>query len=95
MTLTLAGDVAISFVLTIVADALGRRIILAVGAALMSASGIVFFFFGNYWILLAGAVLGVISPSGNEIGPFRLKSLWSPISLPRTTEATSTHGTAC
>ena len=37
----------------------------------MIASGVVFATVGNYWVLLAAAVFGVISPSGNEIGPFR------------------------
>lgn len=62
MTLTLVGDVFISFLLTLIADNLGRRWILVLGAALMSASGIVFGLVGNYWILLAAAILGVISP---------------------------------
>ncbi|KAK3671989.1 hypothetical protein LTR78_008164 [Recurvomyces mirabilis] len=71
MTLTLAGDVLISLLLTLVADQLGRRKILALGAILMAASGVVFAFSSNYWVLLTAAVLGVITPSGNEIGPFR------------------------
>ncbi|KAK4690454.1 hypothetical protein P7C71_g6343, partial [Lecanoromycetidae sp. Uapishka_2] len=71
MTLTLLGDVVISFMLTLVADGLGRRRILILGAALMSASGVVFALSGNYWVLVAASILGVISPSGNEIGPFR------------------------
>lgn len=71
MTLTLVGDTAISLILTICADAVGRRAILGLGAALMAGSGVVFAMSGNYWVLLAAAVLGVISPSGNEIGPFR------------------------
>ena len=71
MTLTLVGDVAISFCLTLFADGVGRKVVLALGAVLMSASGIVFALSGNYWVLLAAAILGVISPSGNEIGPFR------------------------
>ncbi|SPQ25682.1 5d84c049-d4cc-4d36-ab71-b0fadb227db1 [Thermothielavioides terrestris] len=71
MTLTLAGDVVISFLLTLFADAVGRRAVLALGAVLMAASGVVFALSGNYWVLLAAAVVGVISPSGNEIGPFR------------------------
>lgn len=62
MTLTLVGDVVISFMLTLVADSLGRRKILALGALLMTASGIVFAITGNYWLLLAAAVLGVITP---------------------------------
>jgi len=32
---------------------------------------VVFASLSNYWILLAAAIVGVISPSGNEIGPFR------------------------
>jgi MFS family permease len=62
MTLTLVGDVLISFCLTLIADQLGRRWILVLGAALMSVAGIVFGLSGNYWVLLAGAIVGVISP---------------------------------
>lgn len=62
MTLTLVGDVCISFLLTTVADGLGRKSVLAIGAAMMAASGIVFALSGNYWILLVAAVFGVISP---------------------------------
>ncbi|KAF5231173.1 hypothetical protein FAUST_9479 [Fusarium austroamericanum] len=71
MTLTLAGDIIISFILALFADGVGRRAVLALGAVLMTASGIVFATSNNYWILLAAAILGVISPGGNEIGPFR------------------------
>lgn len=71
MTLTLAGDVIIGFLLTIVADNLGRRRILALGALLMTVSGIAFALSGNYWVLLIAAIIGVISPGGNEVGPFR------------------------
>ncbi|CAH0018579.1 unnamed protein product [Clonostachys rhizophaga] len=71
MTLTLGGDIAISFLLALFADGMGRRATLALGAILMTASGLVFASSDNYWILLAAAILGVISPSGNEIGPFR------------------------
>lgn len=62
MTLTLLGDVFISFGLTLFADGLGRRRILVVGAGLMSASGVVFVLSGNYWVLLAASIIGVISP---------------------------------
>ncbi|KAM0524854.1 hypothetical protein ACHAPE_000958 [Trichoderma viride] len=71
MTLTLVGDVCISFVLTIVADGLGRKAVLSMGALMMVGSGVAFALCQNYWILLAAAIFGVISPSGNEIGPFR------------------------
>ena len=62
MTLTLVGDVAISFFLTFFADAMGRRAVLALGSVLMAASGVVFAVSANYWVLLAAAVFGVISP---------------------------------
>jgi hypothetical protein len=62
MTLTLVGDVVISFFLTLFADAMGRKAVLALGSALMAASGLVFALSGNYWVLLAAAVFGVISP---------------------------------
>lgn len=62
MTLTLLGDVVISFCLTLFADGLGRRRTLIAGAGLMTASGVVFAFNGNYWVLVAASVFGVISP---------------------------------
>lgn len=71
MTLTLLGDVAISLLLTLVADGLGRRRILLFGCVMMVLAGVTFASTGNYWILLAAAIIGIISPSGNEIGPFR------------------------
>lgn len=61
----------VSLALTLVADRLGRRRILLLGALLMTLSGTVFATISNYWILLLAAIVGVISPSGNEIGPFR------------------------
>ena len=62
MTLTLVGDVVISFFLTLFADRLGRKAVLLLGSALMCGSGVVFALSGNFWVLLAAAVLGVISP---------------------------------
>ena len=62
MTLTLVGDTIISFFLTLIADGLGRKAILALGALLMAASGVIFGLSGNYWVLLAAAIFGVISP---------------------------------
>lgn len=62
MTLTLAGDVAISFLLVLFADGVGRRVTLAIGALLMAGSGVVFALCINYWLLLAAAIFGVISP---------------------------------
>ncbi len=70
LTFTLLGDTAISLWLTTQADRLGRRRTLLVGAALMVVAGIVFAFTTNYVLLIVAATIGVISPSGNEVGPF-------------------------
>ena len=69
-TLTLAGDAAISLLLTTSADSFGRRRTLILGALLMLGAGAVFLLTNNIVILMAAAIIGVISPSGNEIGPF-------------------------
>ena len=69
-TLTLAGDAGISLWLTTSADRYGRKRTLIVGAFLMVGAGVVFIFTRNIFFLLAAAIIGVISPSGNEIGPF-------------------------
>ena len=70
LTLTLLGDAAISLWLTTHADRVGRRRILLAGSALMLLAGVVFAVARDPWILLLAATIGVISPSGNEVGPF-------------------------
>jgi len=69
-TLTLAGDAGVSLWLTTSADRFGRKRTLIVGALLMLGAGVVFIVTHNVLLLLAAAIIGVISPSGNEIGPF-------------------------
>ncbi len=70
LALTLLGDAAISLWLTTHADRIGRRRVLVVGAGLMLAAGLVFAATPIYLVLVVAATLGVISPSGNEVGPF-------------------------
>ena len=70
LTLTLAGDTVISLLLTTHADRIGRRRTLIVGALLMAAAGIVFADNTAFVVLLVAATLGVLSPSGSEVGPF-------------------------
>jgi MFS family permease len=70
LTLTLIGDFFISLWITTHADFLGRRKMLIVGAVLMIIGGLVFLLTKNYLVLTAAAIIGVISPSGKEIGPF-------------------------
>ena len=70
LTLTLLGDMVISLALTTSADRVGRRRTLIAGALLMIFAGIVFALTSDFWLLLLAATVGVISPSGNEVGPF-------------------------
>ncbi len=70
LTLTLAGDTIISLWITTTADRIGRKRMLVVGSVLMLAAGAVFAIATDYWLLLFAATVGVISPSGNEVGPF-------------------------
>jgi MFS family permease len=70
LTLTLVGDTAVSLVLTTRADRVGRRRILLAGAVLMALAGLVFAVTRDFVVLLIAGTLGVISPSGNEVGPF-------------------------
>ncbi len=69
-TLTLAGDAAVTLWLTTRADRFGRKRTLLAGSVLMFGAGAVFIATRNPAILMAAAIIGVISPSGNEIGPF-------------------------
>ncbi|KAF4626062.1 hypothetical protein G7Y89_g12101 [Cudoniella acicularis] len=86
MTLTLLGDVLLSLLLTVTADRVGRRRVLLGGSALMVISGTVFAIFENYWILLAAAIVGVISATGSDFGPFRAieESILSTLTGPKT-----------
>jgi MFS family permease len=70
LTLTLFGDVVVSLYLTTRADRLGRRRMLVVGSVLMAAAGLAFASTRNLFFLILAGTIGVISPSGNEVGPF-------------------------
>ena len=70
LSLTLLGDAAVSLPITIIADRLGRRRMLILGSGLMIFAGVVFALTSNFVFLIAAAIIGTISPSGNEVGPF-------------------------
>ncbi len=70
LTLTLAGDVLVSLWITLHADRLGRKRMLVLGAGLMVMAGVPFALSGDFTVLVLAATFGVISPSGNEVGPF-------------------------
>lgn len=70
LSLTLAGDVVVSLYLTTRADVLGRKRTLLAGALLMIGAAVVFAVTRDFTLLVLAAAIGVISPSGNEVGPF-------------------------
>jgi MFS family permease len=70
LTLILLGDTGLSLWLTTAADRLGRRRMLLAGSVLMALAGVLFALTDNFWLLLVAGTVGVISPSGNEVGPF-------------------------
>ena len=70
LSLTLLGDVVISVLITSVADRVGRRRMLILGAALMVLAGLVFAATRDPLLLTIAAIFGTISPSGAEVGPF-------------------------
>ncbi|KAI0436047.1 major facilitator superfamily domain-containing protein [Xylaria telfairii] len=86
MTLTLVGDVLLGTLLSLVADRIGRRRVLMGGSILMITSGVIFAVFENFWILLLGAIVGVISVTGGDFGPFRSieESILSQLTNPST-----------
>ena len=69
-TWTLVGDACVSLFCTSHADLFGRRRVLIWSSVLALATGLIFATQSNYWIILITAIIGVVSPSGNEIGPF-------------------------
>lgn len=86
MTLTLAGDVVLGTALTLIADRVGRRKILLGGSCLMVLTGFGFAVFENFWLLLLAAVVGVVSATGGDFGPFRSieESIVSHLTTPST-----------
>src|SRR4030095_45959 len=70
LTLTLVGDVVVSLYLTTRADRIGRRRMLIVGSILMAAAGLAFAYTSNLLFLVVAGTIGVISPSGHEVGAF-------------------------
>jgi MFS family permease len=70
LSATLAGDIVVSLLITTRADRVGRRNMLLLGAGLMLFAGVVFASTVYLPLLFIAAFAGIISPSGNEIGPF-------------------------
>lgn len=70
LALTFLGDAVISLWLATRADLLGRRFTLRVGAVLMVLGGLGIASTDHLVLLTLAATIGVISPTGAEVGPF-------------------------
>jgi MFS family permease len=70
LSLTLIGDTIVSLWLTTNADRLGRRRILLASSLLMVVAGLAFAATDLVPLLILAGIVGVISPTGNEVGPF-------------------------
>ena len=70
LTFALAGDAALSLLITTTADRVGRRRMLVAGALLMMAGAVAFASTTDATWLVVIAAIGVFSPSGSEVGPF-------------------------
>jgi len=69
-TLTLVGDALLSLGVGAVADRFGRRKVLVASCVLVVLAGGVFAATDSPIVLTIAAVIGTISPSGAEVGPF-------------------------
>lgn len=88
-TFTLLGDAGISLYLTSNADVMGRRKMLLIGGCLSVVTSLLFALSSSYWLLVMAATFGVISPAGNEVGPFQAIELSAIAQLTR--ESTRTN----
>ncbi len=70
LTMSLLGDTVVSLWITSIADRVGRKRMLILGALLMVFTGTVFAVTNNYLLLVLTATIGVLSPSDKEVGPF-------------------------
>ncbi|KAJ5723471.1 hypothetical protein N7488_001506 [Penicillium malachiteum] len=70
LSFSLVGDGLLSTLTSMFTDRVGRRRVLVLGSLLMAAKGIIFATCENFWILLLASIIGVISPSGADVGPF-------------------------
>jgi MFS family permease len=69
-TATLVEDAVLTTLLAAVADRVGRRRILILTAPFIAVAGVFLAVARDPLVLMAAAVLGTLSPSGQEAGPF-------------------------
>ena len=71
MTATFVGDLVSSFWLSLITDRIGRRLVLIASTVIMTLTGLGFSLVTEPYALTVISVLGIMTPSGVEVGPFR------------------------
>jgi MFS family permease len=69
-TVALAGGAIFTAVATVLAERVGRRRVLAGSALMMALGGAMFAVTSDPAVLTLAALVGAISPSGRDVGPF-------------------------
>lgn len=69
-TATMVEDAVLSVVLSTIAARVGPARLMAMTAPLIALGGLLLATADSHWLLVLGAVLGTISPNGQEAGPF-------------------------
>lgn len=70
LTATLVEDAVFTASVAGLANRLGRRRLLTACSLLLTFAGVMLAAGGSPWVLFVGAVLGTLSPSGQDAGPF-------------------------
>ena len=69
-TATMVEDALLTMLLSAVAGRIGPARVMALTAPLIALGGLLLATAGSPWLLLTGAVLGTLSPNGQDAGPF-------------------------
>jgi len=69
-SLAIGGGAMATLLASVAADRMGRKRFLLLAGGLMAAAGLVFAAGGGFPVLAAAAVIGTVSPTATEVGPF-------------------------
>jgi MFS family permease len=84
LTATLVEDAVFTVLVSGLVNRLGRRRVLTACSLLVSFAGLMLAVGDRPWALIVGAVLGTLSPSGQEAGPFSpVEQALLPATVPR------------
>ncbi|CCH41409.1 putative membrane protein [Wickerhamomyces ciferrii] len=72
MSLTFFGDLITSFLISLIADKIGRKFTYILSSIIMISTGLSFIYFHEHTLIIFFvSFIGIITPHGGEVGPFR------------------------